>query len=101
MQDHFKWVKIMQIRIFFTKLQIFTYFSKLKNISLLHLVFRVVKREEQEKIDASKPFDASPKLDLSFKEGQTIKININVSALQFSKYFHRNLLKTFWNMYRL
>ena len=46
---------------------------------MLHPVFRVVKREEQEKIDASKPFDAGPKLDLSFKEGQTIKININVS----------------------
>ena len=55
----------------------------------------MVKREEQEKIDASKPFDAGPKLDLSFQEGQTIKININVSAcvLQISKYFSRNSLK--------
>ena len=41
---------------------------------------RCVRREEKEAEDeekfASKP---APKLDLGFKEGQTIKININVS----------------------
>jgi len=31
--------------------------------------------------DASLSVDAAPKLDLAFKEGETIKVNINVSIL--------------------
>ena len=41
---------------------------------------RYVKREETQKEEAV-AFDAGPKLDLGFKEGQTIKINIKVGRL--------------------
>ncbi len=39
-----------------------------------------MKREEKEKQEEAQPFDTGPKLDLGFKEGQTIRININVSV---------------------
>ena len=41
---------------------------------------RWVKREESAEADADSTLqDNTPKLDLGFKEGQTIKINIGVS----------------------
>ena len=41
--------------------------------------FRHVSREEKSQAEEEAEFDAGPKLDLGFKEGQTIRINIGVS----------------------
>jgi hypothetical protein len=35
-------------------------------------------KQEKESAEASKSFDSGPKLDLGFKEGQTIKLNLSV-----------------------
>ena len=41
--------------------------------------FRWIKQSEKLEAEAVQP-DLTPKLDLSFKEGQTIHINLGVSA---------------------
>ena len=51
------------------------------SLNTMFVPFRWVKREEKEETSAAS-FDPGPKLDLGFKEGQTIKINIAVSNKQ-------------------
>ena len=47
-------------------------------------IFRQLKRED-EAAEATQALSQGPKLDLGFKEGQTIKININVSFIKKKK----------------
>ena len=53
------------------------------------LKLRYLKKDEEAKITASNPqIENEKKLDLSFKEGQTIKINIGVRYHNSTLYFH-------------
>ena len=56
-----------------------------KNVSPLPplVFFRWVKQDDEFKKQAQTP-DTTPKLDLGFKEGQTITLNIGVTLFSFS-----------------
>lgn len=41
--------------------------------------FKVVQKEEENEKQQNEPEDNQPKLDLGFKEGQTIKVNLNIA----------------------
>ena len=47
--------------------------------------FKTLKKEEE--LSKNPPIENEKKLDLSFKEGQTIKINIGVKKIIFGEFF--------------
>lgn len=50
-------------------------------------------KQEQEFAEEAKKLESGPKLDLGFKEGQTITINIGVSFFAFL-YLIKRLIRT-------
>ena len=55
-------------------------FGALTNFLRIYLSCRWIKQSEKIAAEAEQP-DLTPKLDLSFKEGQTIHINLGVSIM--------------------
>jgi hypothetical protein len=58
-------------------------------------ILRVLQKEEEIEKEKKEPEDNTPKLDLGFKEGQTIKVNLNI-AVSFDLYFE-NYFNLFFN----
>ena len=78
MQDHFKFVDRL-IGSVSTSFFILT-LRHMSNLFFSFVLLRWIKQSEKLEAEAVQP-DLGPKLDLSFKEGQTIHINLGVSTV--------------------